>query len=82
MVLSTEKLWPRCAVCQMPVQKFSAQDTGYGIEMIARCHGKKQTVFVPDDIWDSFDPAGVVITEAFTDPCRDVATVTANSRSS
>lgn len=45
--------WPRCARCDMPVEKFCVTDTGDALYLVAACHEKVQMVEVPDAIWDN-----------------------------
>jgi hypothetical protein len=44
--------WPRCAKCEMPVEKFCVTDTGDALILMAACHGKEETVVLPDTIMD------------------------------
>lgn len=43
--------WPRCAKCEMPVEKFSVIDTENAMAFVAACHGQEQIVNVPDELW-------------------------------
>lgn len=45
--------WPRCAICRMPVEEFIATDTGESFSFIAICHGQREVVDIPDELWDN-----------------------------
>lgn len=51
-VLVDPQDWPRCAVCEIPVEKFSSTDTGTSIVFVAQCHGQIESAEIPDNVWD------------------------------
>jgi hypothetical protein len=48
--------WPRCGRCEMPVEQFWADVTPRSLIFVAVCHGKTETVEIPDELWDNSLP--------------------------
>lgn len=60
--------WPRCAKCNMPVQKFSVFDSlNAGITLVAECHGEQQAVTVPDEVLTEMLGSHMSFGTAFTE---------------
>lgn len=58
--------WPRCGVCDTPVEQFCVTDTGDALIFVATCHGEDETVTVPDSVWrDIRRVSDIVIGPAF-----------------
>jgi hypothetical protein len=62
--------WPRCHVCDMAVELFESVLTPTDLLLVARCHGAIEQVTIPHNTWDSFDPAGFSLTDAFVEPTQ------------
>lgn len=61
--------WPRCAICDMPVQNFYVLDTttGSGLELVAECHGDRQVVTISEFILANSKIETMELGPAFTE---------------
>lgn len=57
--------WPRCEVCDMPVEQFCVTDGGNAIALAATCHGEVEMVVLLDDTWDTVHSSQVDFGPAF-----------------
>jgi hypothetical protein len=57
--------WPRCAICDMPVENFKGVDTGDSLSFLAQCHGAEEITQLPDELWDTVIGTAVTLGTAF-----------------
>jgi hypothetical protein len=63
--LVPEDQLPVCYVCDMPVQKMYADVYAGHVDLTVECHGDRETVSVPVEIWEGIDPASFRLGPAF-----------------